>query len=42
MLKVKRTIYTPQKEHEKQMKEIQNDIKNTIKDLYLKDNKTVN
>ena len=42
MLKVKRTIYTSQKEHENQMKEIQNDIKNTIKDLYLKDNKTVN
>ena len=41
MLKVKRAIYKPQKKHETQMIQIQNDIKKTIKDLYLKDKKTV-
>ena len=39
MLKVKRTIYSPQKKDNNQLNEIENDIKNSIKELYLKDKK---
>ena len=39
MLKVKRTIYSPQKKDNNQLNEIENDIKNSIKELYLKEKK---
>ena len=39
MLKVKKTIYQPQKKKKNEINDIQNEIKSSIKALYVKDKK---
>ena len=45
MLKIKKTIYTPQNRQKDQISQIQNELKNSIKNLHLdnkKKDKTIN